>query len=253
MSAARRKYMVDGLLLDEEQVRAIFNDGLVDWERLPSREKVALEMASSVIAPQGRLLDVGCYAGMFVAAVKSLYPQVDAWGIDYYEDNIAIARLLYPAMADRYQRMSAYALGFEDETFDCVTFKEVIEHIDRPVDALREINRVLRPGGHLVLSTPNANAQAWQLFFSGLHRLALRIVGRKSTPGRVIYFQDVEWNRHIYSWTPSTLNTLLLSNGFEYAEHRFYCNSPLQRLFPDMGDGMAFLVRKSGPAPAKLV
>lgn len=47
-------------------------------------------------------------------------------------------------------------LPFEGERFDCVISFQVIEHIERDVDFVREICRVLRPGGRLILTTPNA-------------------------------------------------------------------------------------------------
>jgi hypothetical protein len=65
----------------------------------------------------------------------------------------------------------------------------------------------------------------------------------------MIFFENVEWNRHICAWTPITLNTLLVSNGFEYVNHSFYCSS----FIPEMGEGLAFLVRKRKAAPTTLV
>ncbi len=46
-------------------------------------------------------------------------------------------------------------LPFDRDSFDVVYLAEVIEHLIRPDQALREIKRVLRPGGHLIVSTPN--------------------------------------------------------------------------------------------------
>lgn len=47
-------------------------------------------------------------------------------------------------------------LGFADESFDCVISFQVIEHIRHDAEFVREIHRVLRPGGRLILTTPNA-------------------------------------------------------------------------------------------------
>jgi len=53
--------------------------------------------------------------------------------------------------------VEAERFPYEDESFDVVFFCEVIEHMTNdPLTALREINRVLRPGGRLILTTPNA-------------------------------------------------------------------------------------------------
>ncbi|HTG46425.1 MAG TPA: class I SAM-dependent methyltransferase [Actinomycetota bacterium] len=47
------------------------------------------------------------------------------------------------------------SLPYEDASFDLIFSKYVFEHLDRPVAVLRELRRVLRPGGHLLIHTPN--------------------------------------------------------------------------------------------------
>jgi len=55
-----------------------------------------------------------------------------------------------------FTQASAEALPFRDSTFDLVRAFDVIEHVERPGDLVREAKRVLRPGGRLVIGTPNA-------------------------------------------------------------------------------------------------
>ena len=66
---------------------------------------------------------------------------------------------------------SALALPFEDAVFDVVTAFDVLEHCEPEDTALDEVRRVLRPGGHLVLSVP-AYSWAWTDFdvANGHHR-----------------------------------------------------------------------------------
>lgn len=253
MAPYSKKYMVDGELLDEHQVRTVFNNGIVELKRLSNRERIALRMVQEVLPSNGLLLDIGCYAGMFLKQMKTLHPFIEGCGVDYYEDNIAIARLLHPELSDHFYQMSVYSLAFEDESFDCVTFREVIEHIDRPVDALREINRVLRTNGHLIVSTPNANAAVWRSILSEVKRRVLSRLGRKNRLGYEVFFENVEWNRHVYAWTSTILNTLLFANGFEYVDHCFYYHSSLERLLPGMESGMIFLARKTRRAPTHII
>jgi SAM-dependent methyltransferase len=55
---------------------------------------------------------------------------------------------------DRMVRASAMRLPFGDEAFDLVTALDLLEHLDDDHGGLREMRRVLRPGGHLLLSVP---------------------------------------------------------------------------------------------------
>lgn len=62
-------------------------------------------------------------------------------------------------------------LPFADGSFDSVVSAEGIEHLERPFDFVREVRRILRPGGLFVLSTPNISAlrSRWRYFLTGFH------------------------------------------------------------------------------------
>ena len=55
-----------------------------------------------------------------------------------------------------YYYMEVPPIGFENTSFDSVVSFQVIEHIEKDIDFVREVSRVLRPGGKFVVSTPNA-------------------------------------------------------------------------------------------------
>ena len=69
------------------------------------------------------------------------------------------------------------AVGLPDETFDTVISCETIEHLVDPVGAMREFYRMLRPGGRVVLTTPNYMGPF------GIYRAYLRLRGRRYTEG----------------------------------------------------------------------
>src|SRR5437763_2941425 len=95
-----------------------------------------------------RILDVGCGTG---ANLVMLSEFGDAEGVDISEDALSFCR---ERGLQNVRHGAAEKLPYEDETFDLVTALDVVEHLDDDVAGLREMRRVLHPGGHLLLFVP---------------------------------------------------------------------------------------------------
>jgi 2-polyprenyl-3-methyl-5-hydroxy-6-metoxy-1,4-benzoquinol methylase len=244
-------YMVDGKNISADECRSIFCSS-----KLGDRQLQVLDFLEG-----DQLLDVGCYAGNFVSEVKRRFPGKNVIGIDYFEDHIRIARLVFPDLASSFRQMSIYDLEFGDGSLDCVTLQEVLEHLEGAAPAVKEINRVLKMGGVAIVSVPNPFYIGAMLSFFRfeLRNAWRRFRGDRTHLGTEIYFQEIEWNRHIFSWTPQTLLTLFSVNGFEYVEHRYEngMTNPVERLFlrlfPFFGPTQILKIRKTAVASAVLV
>jgi len=94
------------------------------------------------------ILDVGCGTGTMLGYL-SRYGH--AQGID--ADEQAVRFCIERGVGD-VQQVTASTLPFADGTFDLVTILDVLEHIDDDAGTLRELHRVLRPGGLLLVSVP---------------------------------------------------------------------------------------------------
>jgi 2-polyprenyl-3-methyl-5-hydroxy-6-metoxy-1,4-benzoquinol methylase len=99
-----------------------------------------------------RVLDVGCGEGRFAAELARAGAEVV--GIDVAAEPLRRARALHPELDLRLVRAEA-AWPLRDASFDVVWAGEVIEHIADTAGWLSEVRRVLRPGGALLLSTPD--------------------------------------------------------------------------------------------------
>lgn len=127
------------------------------------------------------LLDVGCNIGAFLSHCREVYPDVRLSGVEIHPETLEVARRNVPGA--ELHASGAECLPFADESFDCVTCIEVLEHIPAELRAksLSEMRRVLRPGGRLVLRVPHAGAVAFmdsnnfRFRFPWLYR---RLVGR---------------------------------------------------------------------------
>lgn len=104
--------------------------------------------------PLGNVLDNGCGRGMYTPLL--LHKATHYWGIDLGTDNIETMQRRYAKFKEKasFQAASATALPFADESFDFILFCEVLEHIPDHEKAVAEANRVLKPGGRMVLSVP---------------------------------------------------------------------------------------------------
>lgn len=100
------------------------------------------------LTPAAAVLDAGAGRGL-------MYPNT-------YREQVArmAGADVDPAVMDNTNLTDAVVsdlghLPYEDATFDVVFSKYVFEHLDRPLNVLRELRRVLKPGGHLLIHTPN--------------------------------------------------------------------------------------------------
>ena len=95
-----------------------------------------------------RILDVGCGTG---ANLLMLSKYGDAEGVDVSEDALAFCR---ERGLEQVKLGAAEKLPYDDATFDLVTALDVVEHLDDDLAGLREMRRVLRPGGRVLLFVP---------------------------------------------------------------------------------------------------
>src|SRR4051812_12796428 len=114
------------------------------FNRLAHRQIDSALAAAAREHASGRLLDVGCglkpYAGLFAPYVR------EHVGVDHPASPHALTSVDVLA--------TAYDVPLPSESFDTVLMTEVLEHLERPEDALREALRLLRPGGKLILTAP---------------------------------------------------------------------------------------------------
>jgi SAM-dependent methyltransferase len=153
------------------------------------------------LTPATRCLDVGCGSGNSYAG-ELLELGVGYVGVDISTHAVEMARR---AGLDARVIGDAAELPFADESFDLVLAIEVLEHLFAPHEAVREIHRVLAPGGKLVASAPNV--AYWRL-------RANLLLGVWNPVGDELSTEQPWRDPHIRFFTPRTLERMLEMAGF---------------------------------------
>ncbi len=152
---------------------AIATLALFKWKRL-----------RPLLGTDGRLLDVGCGRGTLVQLARAA--GFGAYGLERHYPGAPVSPYVF------YEDLTV--TRFPAAYFQVVVLWHVLEHLPEPVSALREIHRILRPGGWLSIAVPN---------FGGAEAQA---------SGADWFHLDLP--RHFWHFSPLALETLLERSGF---------------------------------------
>ncbi len=117
------------------------------------READYLRYMTLAHEPFGKLLDVGCGGGRFLNRMKKRGWQVEGTDFDEQATKKVTARYSIQTHVGDLPQCALPA-----NSFDVITMSQTIEHLYDPQSTLRECLRVLKPGGLLVMTTPNVNS-----------------------------------------------------------------------------------------------
>jgi 2-polyprenyl-3-methyl-5-hydroxy-6-metoxy-1,4-benzoquinol methylase len=124
-----------------------------------ARDRVGASIRWISKVQTGRLLDIGCGNGEFLAAMRGL-----GWDVLGLEPDPMAARTAREKLGLSVEQATLEAHTLPRHTSDAVTMHHVIEHLPDPVQSLRLARELLRPGGRLIVVTPNAQSLARYLF-----------------------------------------------------------------------------------------
>jgi 2-polyprenyl-3-methyl-5-hydroxy-6-metoxy-1,4-benzoquinol methylase len=170
----------------------------------PVWEESNLGRIINIIKPycQGDVLDVGCGDGTFTSQLSKVDKVKNVIGIDLSHTAISEAKRRYPEI--KFEVTSATRLPFSDESFDFITMVELAEHIIDTEQMFKEVNRVLKPEGAILITTTDFN-------------LLKKVI--VATFFWEKYFYPT--NPHIRFFTKSTLEDILNKTGFKLIKYKW--------------------------------
>ena len=167
-----------------------------------------LTMIDQLIRPHlragSRVLEIGCGAGnlLLQATVAGSYPvalDLSMQALTFVRSRLEEAKSGIEAPSDfACTQAIGESLPLANESFDCVLMSEVIEHLEAPQISICEAVRVLRPGGRLLITTPNYRS-FWPLMEWAVDRLNMA--------------PKMAGEQHISRFYPSSLNRMLVESG----------------------------------------
>ena len=145
-----RKFLILSTIMGEQQDYYRENEAYADFLNNWDAEFYAKYAdALCPAAPDGKVLDIGCGVGQVVQ--RLIDAGHEAHGVEVSEPNIAKAK----QVSDRCRIYDGRSLPFDDASFDSVGALNVLEHVEEPEAFITELVRVVKPGGRIVLSSPN--------------------------------------------------------------------------------------------------
>jgi len=147
--------------------------------------------------PGGRFLEVGCAGGAFLDAARTAGYEVQ--GVEYSDIAAEFARRNFN-LDVRTGRLEQ--VQFPPDSFDVVFMGDVLEHLPDPGVTMKELNRIMRNGGLIVILCPMQT----NTLFSRAGFLVYQILGRKTTVHLPPY--------HLFEYRPNSLTGLVVKCGF---------------------------------------
>lgn len=183
----------------DEELAAMYTEEYYASWGLDREFSVVREMKTATFAeklarvaehvPTGRLLDIGCAAGFLLEAARDR--GWDGYGVELSRFSAEIAQ--HSLGAEKVFNGTLEGAAYPDDFFDVVFMSDLIEHIKDLPTFLREVRRILRPGGFVAIMTPDAAS------------LTCRLMGR-AWP----HYKE----EHLFYFSPESLTRLLASYGF---------------------------------------
>lgn len=163
--------------------------------------------------PGEKIIDLGCGTGYYLYLLSSLPVNLRLTGFDYDKKALAEAKLMLSDKRIDFTLGDMHKMPFKKSTFDKAVASEVLEHLRDDEKALKEIFRILKPGGTLVISVPSIN---YPILWDPLNWLLQRFLNTHIKTG---FFSGI-WSGHLRLYHMIDLKKKFEKAGFQIEDAR---------------------------------
>lgn len=200
--------------MEETLDKILANVGDMALKRRARRMIEELELKDGL-----HILDAGCGDGFYLHML-SMLGKYDLTGIDFDKNALASAKKNLQGKKLKLLHGSVMELPFKDKSFDRVILTEVAEHLPDDLKGLKEVYRVLKPGGILVLTVPNHN---YPFLWDPVNKVLEATTGTHISSG----FWAGLWNQHIRLYYPAEIISKIQQAGLKVKKVESLCHYSL--------------------------
>ncbi len=219
----------------KEGIDALYRDASAYFTGQESEQKkqagrARLHEFESKLRGKGRFLDVGCGVGEVVSVATEM-----GWEATGVEPSTEFTRLALERFSLEITNSTLEDAGFPDNSFDAIALSSVIEHLYSPLDTLKEIARVLRPGGLLWLDAPNEDG-----LYMKFGNFYLRLQGKEW----VIVMAPTFPPYHVQGFNPKSISAILKNADLSLKSIETLGGLPLQTGAPSLKKSLENIAAK---------
>lgn len=156
-----------------------------------------------------KILDLGCGDGFYLHLLSNLDLEIELVGSDYDKNALNSAQKnLNTNKIKLVQADLMKKLPFPNDYFDGIIMSEVLEHLQDDVKGMKEVRRILKKGGRVVLSVPNID---YPFFWDPINWIIQRIFKTHIKSG----FWAGIWNQHLRLYSTTQVRSVLDKSGFK--------------------------------------
>jgi 2-polyprenyl-3-methyl-5-hydroxy-6-metoxy-1,4-benzoquinol methylase len=217
-------YLIYGKQKSYNEVKSFLNHYYQEVKKCGYKHRTAHVLDLIDASQKTKILDYGSGWGVFSKMISEKSENINVTGIEIDSMSLKISQDVI-GETENLKFLDKSIQDLSDQSFDCAISMQVIEHVHNPGNYLKEVNRVLKDGGELIISLPHILQP--MLSISLLLRSQKKLNNRLKSHSLNMLENYRKEHDHIQAWDSAHFVSFAASLGFEFQEIRMVEGMPL--------------------------